>query len=135
MEKSSISITDARGDWNLIMAYTPSSYVLQLVTSGPIYYVAALLASIVISGALVGLFIGWVLGKWGEGRYVAAGSVIYYTAYFINLYWRYRYSFQEFIFRIPAFQTLSDLFIFSGAVVLFLPIGYAIRKHTLKRTV
>ncbi len=110
--------------WNVVVA--PSSYVFQLITPGT--YVSAFLASIVFFEALVGLFIGFALGKWGDGRYVAAGSVIYWTAYVINLYWRYRYSFQEFLFQIPAFQTLSDLFIFSGAVVLFSLIGYAIRK-------
>lgn len=115
------------------MAYTPLGHVFQLINHGS--YVSALLASIFFLEALVGLFIGFVLGKWGEGRYVAAGSVIYWTAYFINLYWRYRYSFREFLFQIPAFQTLSFLFMFSGVFVLFLTIGYAIQEYALERNV
>ncbi len=101
--------------WNVV--YTPSSSVFL----GIVLIISVL--------ALTGLSIGYVLAEVVKGRHMAIGSAVYWAIYFVNWYNR------EFLAQIPAIYPFSIRLLYSGALVLFLTLAYAIRKYTLKRNV
>jgi len=102
-------------------AYTPASYS------------AGLFLTFVFLLALSGSLIGYVLARKVRGKYMAFGSLVYWIAYFINLYFVYVYSYyREGLYQIDAVYTLSTLVLFSVFLVPFLNLVYVARWYRLK---
>jgi len=84
----------------------------------------------------VSLLIGYVLAKNVRGKHMAIGSAVYWAVYLINLYFVYYFSYNyEGLRQIYPIYALSGLIYFSGYLMLFLDLAYAITWYRLKHHV
>lgn len=91
----------------------------------PASYSLAIFGVLIFSLAFFGFLMGSFLARKARGKYMAIGSAIYWTVYFINLYLINRYYYhRESLYQVPAIYALSGLLMFSGLLVLSLDITY-----------